>query len=226
MGVKERMMRTPVTAGVVQPPTPVVTGGLTIPTSGDTLSMGISQSKLQALVDRFRTTHGVMEDLKVKLPSSPRKPGFEPKEITKELLTTDDTTQWSQAFAETNAWLNYLSDLLADIEAGLVEATNLEKMVDAEIRKDMLDRNRVLGKADRFTQEEIDTEVMTNTIYRDCVIEVQRLKQFKTKVEGWINIANRNLRVVSRQVSIHGQEVEAGIRQGNIGRPPLRPITR
>lgn len=191
-------------------------GGLNI-----SASVGIANSKLQEIVNKFRTLggpNGIEADMKSKGPAEFSKPGTAPMEITPEMLSTTNPNELTRALAENNAWLNYYSPMMATVEAGLAESENILKLVEAQIRKDMLATNKTMGKGEKFTAEEIDNEVLTNPTYQECLLEVQKMKQYRFQIEGYINIANRNVRTVSRQVTLRGQELEGSDREANVSR--------
>lgn len=192
---------------------PAVAGGFVVDKS-----IGISQSKLQEIVNKFRTLSSIEVEMKLKGPGEFAKPSSAPMEITANMLATENSVELTRALAENNAWLNHYSPMMALIEAGFTENENILTLVEAQIRKDMLEANKTLGKGEKFTAEEIDAEVLTNPTYQDCLLEVQKMKQYRFQVEAWINIANRNIRVVSRQISLRGQELEGSNREANVAK--------
>jgi hypothetical protein len=179
-------------------------------------SIGISQAKLEEIVTKFRTLAHVEADMRVKGPAEYSKPTFQPSEVTPETLATENPAEYTRIFAEQLAWLNYFSPMMGKVEAACTENENILKLVDAQIRKDMIAMNKTLTKGEKFSEPEIDAEVLTNPTYQDCLLEVQKMRQYRYQVDAWINISNRNIRVVSRQVSLRGQEIEGSNREANV----------
>jgi len=194
----------------------VASGGLSIGKS-----VGIANSKLEEIVMKFRTLggpNGIEADMKTKGPAEFSKPSSAPMEITPEMLSTTNPDELSRALAEQNAWLNYYSPMMATVESGLAESENIITLVEAQIRKDMLEINKTTNKGEKFSKEEIDAEVLTNPTYQDCLLEVQKMKQYRFQIDGYINIANRNVRTVSRQISLRGQELDGSNREANVAK--------
>jgi hypothetical protein len=187
------------------------TGGLQAP-----ISIGISMTELEAILEKFNTQPAVEEDLKKMGLQNPSQPQFGLEEITPELLTTTDDKEYTTMYSHQLSWFNYLTPILANVTSGLLQAENQMKLVDAAIRKRLKEQNKLRSKEEKLKDGDIDLEVLNDVIYQEAMLEAQRLKQYKLSLEAMTDIAGRNMKVISRQVEIRritldGQLMEGGI---------------
>lgn len=199
------------------------TGGLTIPSG-----IGVAQSKLDQLISRFATIPTVEQQLHGYGIGMMPKPLVELQQITAEALTTTNNKDYTTMYAQQLAWFNYLAPLLANVEANLLQAENTFTLIEAEIKDGIYEQNKLLEKKDKMSESEVKTKVLVHPTYQDCLLEVQRMKQFKERIDAHAKIASRNMQVISRQVEIRRQEIEGFGRENNMPGRNLgpRPIGR
>lgn len=201
------------------------TGGLAAPTS-----LGISMTELEAILSKFDTQNAVEQDLKHMGLTDEKKPAFELPEITPEALTTTDNTQYTTLYSQQLAWQNYLSPIVAKVCSGLLQAENQMVLIEAAIEKRLKAQNKLRTKEEKLDKNDIKNEVLNDPIYQEAMLEAQRLKQYKLRLEAMTEIAGRNLRVISRQIELKKMEFDENNRETNINRGrggfQPRPLTR
>jgi hypothetical protein len=195
------------------------TGGLATP-----VSLGVSMTELEAILEKFNTQPSVDEDLKKMGLHKPSQPNTTLAEVTGEMLSTTDERAYTDMYANQLAWFNYLTPTLAEIISGLLQAENQMKLIDARIRKRLKETNKLRPKEERLKEAEMDVEVLDDPIYQEALLEAQKLKQYKLSLEAISDIASRNMKVISRQIEIRrlaleGQFGENGMRNRIQPRP-------
>ena len=199
---------------------PATGGGLHI-----TTGLGAPQSKLDAIVEKFATTAVIEEDLQKMGIQDQEKPAYALTPITADQLTTTDSRQYTTLYAHHLAWYNYLAPVLAKVKVGLLQSENTFDLLEAEIRNGIQEQNKLMLKEDKLGVKEVTTKVLTHPSYQEALLDVQRWKQYKIRLDTQVEIAERNMSVISRQVEIRRQEIEGGQRESNMPRNP-QPLRR
>lgn len=197
------------------------TGGLRIPPS-----LGAPQSVLDKIAENFATQGIIDEDLKKMGVVDQTKPEHELPRITKESLTTTDSRAYTGLYAEQLAWFNYLTPLAASIEVGLLEAKNIFDLTEASIKDGLYEQNKLLPSKEKLSEGELKSKALTNPSYQEALLQVQRMTQYKLRIDAMLDIAKRNMTVISRQVEIRRQELEGGLHESNMPRRGTQPIRR
>ena len=198
-----------------------VTGGLRIPTS-----LGAPQSKLDVIAETFATQRVIEEDLKKMGVVDQTKPDFELPRVTPESLTTLNSKEYTELYARQLAWFNYLTPLAASIEVGLLESRNTFDLTEAAIKDGLYEQNKLLPKTEKLTSDELKNKVLVHPSYQEALLQVQRMTQYKLRMKAMLEIADRNMIVISRQVEIRRQELEGGLHEGNMPRRGFQPVRR
>lgn len=201
--------------------TPRSSGGLSLPSG-----VGLSTGEVQEILTRFATLSDVEENLnKMGFPAQGKQPDFPLPEITSEVLTRYTNDQYSEVYSKLLAWFNYLVPIHADAKAALLQAQNQLDLVEAHTQKRITDQNKNKTKGEgRLTAEEVRTEVLVDPTYQTALLEVQTRKQTLIKLDAYWEIADRGLRVISRQIEVKKIEFGGSNRDGNLNRPHYKPI--
>lgn len=201
--------------------TPRASGGLNLPSG-----VGLSTGEVQEILTRFATLSDVEENLnKMGFPAQGKQPDFPLPEITSEVLTRYTNDQYSEVYSKLLAWFNYLVPIHADAKAALLQAQNQLDLVEAHTQKRITDQNKNKTKGEgRLTAEEVRTEVLVDPTYQTALLEVQTRKQTLIKLDAYWEIADRGLRVISRQIEVKKIEFGGSNRDGNLNRPNYKPI--
>lgn len=204
----------------LHPPSPPM-GGLQVPKN-----IGISSKEMTDILTTFSTQEEVEKGLAEMGIVDKPKPLFGIDDITAEILTTTDSREYTTVYARQLAWYNYISPIYAKACSGLIEAENKLTLIEANIRKVVIETNKLRAKEDRLNAEGINTEVLNDETYQGVLLEVQKMKQYKLRLEAFMENVGRNMKVLSRQVEIKKVEIEGNQREGNLGRGGYAPIRR
>lgn len=207
------------------PRTPVVSGATGLSINPNTLGISASESKgIAAALGTFRAQYADMS-AKVDLEAMRETPPYALARLKTEDLTTLDANQYTRTYTEQLGWYGYLTMELAIVRAQLLQTTNQLELIEATLRRRLIEQNKALVGRDKLSQEEIRTYILTDVDYQAVTIEHQKLSQQKVLLEASVSISEMNLKVVSRQVEIRRNEDTAHSSSKN---QPMRPqpVTR
>lgn len=189
-----------------------VPGGLRVPKT-----VGIPQNTQENIHGRWTTSPLVEQAVAAAgLPYDETPPHAYPGTLTAEQLTTIDPGEYTALFTEHLAWYNYLVPIVARVKSHLLEVRNEKKDIDVHIRTEERRRNGMRAKQDKLTESEIADSVWSDPRYNDLVLAEQKLDQQKLEYEARLDCISRNLQVISRQVTLKGQELELNRLEGGM----------
>lgn len=192
--------------------------GLVLPAS-----LGLPASEEQQIHNKWDTADHIEAELAMQGFVQMPLPAYECPQVTEELLTTEDNTKYTTAYAQLNSWFNYSSQLLARVTTSLLQAENEMEMIESSMRVSMRERLKGAkgddGKPLKMTAEQMQDEVNVNERYVELKLIAQMFKQRKITLAAFLDGIERGLRVISRQVEI--RKMEADQARTNIpGRSP------
>lgn len=196
------------------------TGGLIVPPG-----LGAARSALREIFARFATSDRVLDDLEKSGIKDPVKPQFDLPEVTVDALTTTNSRDYAELFAKQLAWFNYLTQTHALSKIMLLEAENILDLVENAIKDALLEENKLRDKAEKMSAGEIATKVKVHPDYVEALEKAQEVKQYKLRLDAHVDVADRNMKVISREVEMKKIEAEGAARESSIGRF-RRPVTR
>lgn len=133
-------------------------------------------------------------------------PPFKCPELDVDTLTTLDSRMYTEAYVQLLAWFAYASELLAKVQARVLQYDQMQDILTAQTRT----RQREISRATpgRVTAEELRDQLLTNPEYQDITLQLQRFKQRKMLLDAKVENIERSLRVISRQVEIRKLDIE------------------
>jgi hypothetical protein len=196
-------------------PAPHHRGGLKLPRAG----LGVGKSSVQTANAKWRTAEAIESEFMQRGFTPVEQPQFECPQITSEMLTGANAEAYTNTFVQVNAWLSYVTDILARITARIRELDNLKKILAANSRKENRAASGVSGK--RPTVQEQEDSLILSPEYQEVLLELQRLEQAQGLYKARSEMLDSSWRVISRQVEIRRQEIEGQRNSANgpNGRP-------
>lgn len=192
--------------------TPSTGGGISIPTA-----IGISTGELSGILQKFSTLKAVEEHLlEMGFPRDGAMPKYTIPAVTAELLNEVDSKEYSTAYAHQLGWFTSVAPIMATVKSAYLQAQNQLDIVEATIKKGLYER-RSHG-ANKMSEKEMEIHIITDPTYQDALLEVQQQKQHLNKIETYLEIIERNMRVLSRQIEMKRIDVEGHLRENNAGR--------
>jgi hypothetical protein len=180
-----------------------VVGGFQAPAS-----VGVGEQATQEVHSRWDTMAEVEEQLRMEGLQPIPPPTYAYTPVTEEMLTTADNAAYSTYYAQQNAWWGYLVERFAHVRAELIGVNNEIRIVEAHIRKDLKEKNKLSSKEDRLSATEIDDAVTLDPYLQQCQHRKQVLDQKKLMIEALHNNAEGGVKIISRQVEVRKAEAE------------------
>lgn len=185
--------------------------GLNIPAD-----VGISQSDVQQTTTYWDTINQVNDLLQSWGMHQNKEPDVVCPTVTAELLLTPSIKEYTVLYSAQLRWYNYVTRLLADVRAVLLQTDNQMTDLSATKRKDLRAVNKALPKDEKMSSKDVEDAIDTDPTYREFKVRHQQMTQMRFKLEAWMEELDRNLRTVSRQIENRRAENESGRRDQNI----------
>lgn len=145
-----------------------------------------------------------LEELGVSLPT---KPSFDQPILEGTFLTTVSNADLAILGTEFLSWFSYLSELLSRVEAQLLEVENAEETIIASLRYNK--RQGETQGAKRMTAEDMKDYILLCPDYQEIALKKQRLAQRKKLLQVRVDVLDKSLKMISRQITLRGIDVEA-----------------
>jgi hypothetical protein len=197
------------------------TTGLSLPTL-----MGVGHTQEEDIHETWST----FDEMELQLARQGIEPVMQPEcevpRITARLLTDVDNREFSQIFANFGEWYGYVTNLYGRIQAKIVEIDNELHDLEVQNRKYMLDTWRASGgdKKDKPTIQEMSDFNDLHPRVRELKHEWQQWEQQRLILSPRKDQLYRDMKIISRQVEIRGQELERNRMGGNM--PSRQHISR
>jgi hypothetical protein len=136
--------------------------------------------------------------------------------VTAEILTDPDVTKYSYVYASQLRWYNYVTRLMADIRAVILQVKNGMDDIETSKRGHFRQLNAGQDKPNRLDKSEMEDLIQQEPYYRDLKKQLQILEQQRIKVDAWAESLDRNLKTISRQIENRRTENNGGNREGNM----------
>jgi hypothetical protein len=137
-------------------------------------------------------------------------------EVTPDMLLNPDPRSYAELFSNLVQWQNYFDELLAEACACLLPIENEMEDIESAKRTHFRKMNEGKPRNERTTDDEIKDLILQDPRHRELRLAQQTFKQHKLFIETKVEQQGRKVRMVSRQVTIRQNELEAGQRAGNV----------
>lgn len=201
-------------------------GGLRVPDL-----LGPPRAVLNEIRDKFNVTQAQVDaNLRAcGLPTTIAEPAtsFPSGEVT--ILQGQGEEAYGKAYDQNLAWLAFLTYKLSEVQSLKMAADTVVKLTSAQLRRQFSTENRKRPVKERYSQDELDTLVLTHAAYQEALVQQQLHTQNKQRLEGLATILNKNIAALSRHITLRGQELFRNHGAGGYtpqGFPPPNPLTR
>ena len=181
-------------------------GGLHIPGS-----LGIGRSQEEQIHQSW-STFDEMELLLVRAYGihPVEQPNCSVPRITASLLTDASNREFSQIYANFGEWYGFITALYGRVQAKIVEIDNEMSDLVVQNRQRLLDAWRQAGgnKRDKPTVQQMSDYNDLQPRVRDLKFEHQKWEQQRLMLQPRKEQLYRDMKIISRQVEIRGQELE------------------
>lgn len=141
-------------------------------------------------------------------------PRHERPSITLEVLASPNSKSYTELYLKIEAWHNYVCNVMAEIKARMVGYENEQDDIALHIRNDFA---RAASSGTKKTSvATINDAIESNPRFRELKLEIQKWEQRKILLSARLNSLEHDLKLVSRQVEIRRQDIDAGRVGGNM----------
>ena len=176
-------------------------GGLRLP---DALGPGEQQEHgVQNVWDTFDEVE--LEMTRMGFPPIPM-PNFGCPELTADLLTTPNASQYTTAYQQMEGWHNYAINTLARMKALQLQIANEMSKIERLVK----DGAKPTPPAKKLTVDQLKDMVENHPRYEELKIEDQEWEQKKIILQSHCTRLEKDLKLLSRQVEIRRQDWEGG----------------
>ncbi len=175
--------------------------GLNLPAN-----VGIAESEAQKIHNKWDTADAVEGEIAMKGFVQSDIPPYQCPEVTEQVLTTEDNTEYTRVYAQLNSWFNYATQLHARVTTSLLQSENEMEMIESRMRVQFRERMRLGTKEDKMSAGEMQDQINLDPRYEELKLQAQIYKQKKITLAAFLDGIERGLRVISRQVEIRKME--------------------
>jgi hypothetical protein len=137
--------------------------------------------------------------------------------LTAEILATPNYQQFTEIYSIFGEWFGYIVDYHARVRAKLIEIVNEMNDIEVMMRENMREAAKAPG-VKKLSQLEMSDKIESLPQYRELKRERQKWDQQRIMLDGRLEQTSRDLKIISRQVEIRGQEMERQRIMGNMPR--------
>ncbi len=178
--------------------------------------VGIGEQATLAVTNRWNTLPKVDAELARRGMPTNNEPDIQWRPITVELLLTTKVEDFTTLFAQQLRWKNYVTRLLADARAKLLELKNQMDNIEMDKKAFARKYNATAAKSDKLSTGDIELMVYEEPAYRELKLEQQEQEQLRMKLEAWSEELEFGFKMVSRQIENRRADGVAGTREGNM----------
>lgn len=176
-------------------------------------ALGLAQSEQQNLHQQWSTFTRVHDRLLhegfVPLTYPPYScPGY----LDSDTLTSHDSRTLTMEYAKYKAWRDFAAERLMYSAQILLETQNEMEAIEARTKKLLRE-----ASSKKYKKDEIKEECRSDLRYEQLKLQEQENTQLKIAYETQVSRFSNAMSLISRSITLRGQDVEQGIRASNIG---------
>ena len=175
--------------------------------------LGLSQTEQHQVHDQWNTFQKVQAQLKsegfVPLSYPPHAcPGY----LDIETLTSHDSKTLTMEYAKYKSWHDFSAQRLMYSEQILLQTFNEMSAIEAQVKTKLSKESKK-----KFSKDEIREEARSEPRYANLRLQEQEHKQLKFAYESEKERYAKSMSLISRAITLRGQDIEQGGRASNIG---------
>lgn len=176
----------------------------------------VSSSEGEAIHKNWSTFPEVLQQLAQEGFGTLPPPSFGyPGYLDIDVVTSHDSRTITIKMAENIAWIAYTKQRLMYSKMILVETKNELSALELQAKRRLRETSGKQSKAP--TTAEIQEKARSNPRYEQLKIQQQKHEQLQEAYEADLDRFSKNYALLSRTVTLRGQDIEQSGRQGNVG---------
>jgi hypothetical protein len=141
-----------------------------------------------------------------------------PRYLDPNVLSSHDSRVLTMEYAKYKAWRDFTAERLTYSKQILRETKTQMKKVEAACRRQLM-KNKTGARSKKPDKEEVVELAQQNPEYLRLELLEQEHEQLKDAYEAKLSEFSSSYQLVSRVITMRGQDIQGGTRQGNIGNP-------
>jgi hypothetical protein len=133
-----------------------------------------------------------------------------PQDIKGDELTNMSAQEYAARYSAWLGWFNYVNRIMADVKSYHLEVVNEQKDIEVNIRITM---KKVPGK--KPSLKDIDDHVWVQPRYNELQVIRQKYEQIMLVLSAEIDRAEKNVRMISRQIELRKTDFEGTVSRLN-----------
>jgi hypothetical protein len=174
-----------------------------------TLAIGVGEEQKKQVQEKWNTADEVEVGIREAGFPDHNTPSFACPELDVHLLTSPDSKQYTETYAQLLSWFTYASEKLAQIQVRLLQYENMQDVMAAQTRQAAREQSDQSGNK-KPTAEEMKDRLLRNPEYLEITRTLQRYQQGKIVMSAKVESLERTLRLISRQIEIRRLDIEQG----------------
>jgi hypothetical protein len=193
-----------------------MTGGLNIPDSMGVDGAHLGAQEAREINEKWTTFYGVEQELASWGFKALGQPQVSYPHITPDILSGADTVRYTEVYQQVSEWYAYTSNVFHRIKARSLEISNEMSRVKLKIKNGVLKAAKE-AKEKKPAQAIIDDICESHPRYEELLLEKQRVDQQKFSLQSHLERAERDWKLISRQIEIRKEEHNSRTVGNNMG---------
>ena len=176
--------------------------------------LGLSETEQAAVHQKWDTYGGVLTQVAQEGFKTLGEPPYGyPEYIDLDTLTSHDSRTLTREYAKNKAWKDFSEQRFNYYKMMQTQTANELKSIEVQTKRTL----RASSSKKTISKDEASDASRANPRYEELKVQEQRVSQFMDFYETEIKRFAGNISMVSRAITMRGQNIEEGNRQGNIG---------
>jgi len=176
--------------------------GLSLP---DATQLGVGSNEMDQIEKTWMTSYGVQTQLeKIGVVDTPQ-PQFTCPDVDPATFSSTNAEEVVRTYLQLNSWFSFIAEQLSKVTIYILEYENMLDQVEAQLRDHFRDLKETGRK---MTKEELNDKIVANPERIQIACQLQKYRQYKTRLQTRADALDKSIRMISRQVEIRRQELE------------------
>lgn len=163
--------------------------------------MGVGNEKKESVIERWSTYSHVEGTVTALGLGELHQPQSECPMLTAEMLNETDSNRYADNQQWVSSWLNFSTELLARVEAQMLEYENMLLVLTAETKRSYRELNQVEG-AKKVTVDELNQKLVLSPEYQSVKHLLQQHEQKKLLLRARVDTLDSMSRLLSRRIEL------------------------
>jgi hypothetical protein len=141
-----------------------------------------------------------------------------PHYLDPNVLNSHDSRVLTIEFGKYKAWRDFTAERLMYSKQILLETSKQMKKIESAAKKSLM-KHKTGARSKKPEKEEVIDLAQQNPEYVQLELQLQEHKQLEIAYETKLSEYSSAVQLISRAVTMRGQDIQQGMRQSNLGTP-------